>query len=358
MKKKEVFLLPFILLSLLLAIWTGWIRMGWAFPVSNAAGHHGALMVGSFLATLIFLERAVTFKQKSILLLPLINGLSGLLFLIDRPSEAQLFLVIGSAGFLLMCGYFIYRYKELYYYVFFAGSFCLLVGNTILYCSHIYSSAVPWWMAFLLFTIVAERLELSRFLGLTQLKRNLLLASLSLVIVSLAIPYQSWSQTLFSTGLTTTALWLLTFDMAWHSVKIKGQHRYSALLLITGYIWLLITSFFLFFGKSLSFGYDAALHSFFIGFVFSMIFSHAPIILPAVLKLPVKVFRPVLYGWFLLLQLSLLLRIYAAITESATTRKTAGMLNGVSILLFFISVIVIVNLELGKRRKKALLRKA
>lgn len=54
---KAVLVLPFILLSLLLAIWSGWIRIGWPLPVTNAAAQHGALMVGSFLASLIFFRK-------------------------------------------------------------------------------------------------------------------------------------------------------------------------------------------------------------------------------------------------------------------------------------------------------------
>jgi len=97
----------------------------------------------------------------------------------------------------------------------------------------------------------------------------------------------------------------------------------------------LITVFFLGAGNVNAFYYDATLHSFFIGFVISMIFSHAPIILPAVLKLPVKFYRPVLYAWFWLMQLSLLTRIIADVAIMPTVRKWSGMVNGLTILLFF-----------------------
>lgn len=36
------------------------------------------------------------------------------------------------------------------------------------------------------------------------------------------------------------------------------------------------------------FPYDAILHSVFVGFVFAMIFGHAPIIIPALLKVPLR----------------------------------------------------------------------
>ena len=347
---KALFVLPFILISLLAAIWSGWLRMGWNIPVNNAVAQHGALMVGSFLSTVIFLERAVTFQSKWVLLLPLLNGISAVFFLSHHPVIAQWLLVIGSAGFLVMCAYFIFKYEELYYYVFFVGAFCLLAGNIILLKTEFYPNAVNWWMAFLLFTIVAERLELSRFLSLTAFKRNALLLSLLISIVALFLPFHLYGNVVFAAGLGATALWLLRYDMARHSIKIKGQHRYSAVLLIAGYVWLLLSAILFISSNQAPFGYDATLHSFFIGFVFSMIFSHAPIILPAVLKLPIKLFRPFFYAWFGVLQLSLVIRLMGDLQTDDGLRKWGGMLNGIAILGFFISVFIIVRTEVKKRR--------
>ncbi len=345
---KAIAPLPLILLSLLLAIWGGWIRIGWSLPVHQVAAQHGAMMVGSFLASLIFLERAVTFKSRWVLLLPVVNGLSVLAFIAGQPVLAQLSLIAGSLGFTIMCGYFIKQYRELHYYVFFAGSLCLLIGNILIWKTHFYPDAVTWWMGFLLFTIVAERLELSRFLGLSNFKRNLLLAALGSVGIALAWPYHLYGHIVFAVAFLAIALWLLQYDMAWFAIRKQGQHRYSGLLLIFGYAWLVITAAILVAGNHSAFGYDAALHSFFIGFVFSMIFSHAPIIFPAVLKLPLKIYRPVLYVWFGLLQLSLVLRIVADVVENIGIRKTAGLLNGIAILLFFLTIAVTVKMELRK----------
>jgi hypothetical protein len=254
---------------------------------------------------------------------------------------------------MVMCGLFIYKHKELYYYVFFAGAFCLLTGNIVLFKTELYPAAIIWWMQFLLFTIVAERLELSRFLPLSPSRRVLLMAILSAVLVTAFVPFHFHGNIAFAITLSATALWLLKYDMAFKSIKTKGQHRYSGSLLITGYIWLIITSVLLILENRFSFGYDAVLHSFFIGFVFSMIFSHAPIILPAVAKLPIKIYRPFLYLWFIVLQLSLILRIIADLTEQTQLRKWAGMINGIAILLFFVTIIFIVRQELLKRKTRS-----
>src|SRR5947209_1494630 len=123
---KAILIFPLIILSLLAAVWSGWIRIGWALPLSNVAARHGALMVNSFLASLIFLERTVAFKNKWLLLLPIVNVLSVIAFVFDSTSLAQLLLIAGSSGFVLLCGHFVYRHKEVYYYVFLAGALCLL----------------------------------------------------------------------------------------------------------------------------------------------------------------------------------------------------------------------------------------
>src|SRR5215212_3820548 len=124
---KALFVFPFVVLSLLAAIWSGWLRIGWSLPVSNLAAQHGALMVNSFLASLIFLERAVTFRTKWVLLLPFVNALSILAFVFNQPHAAQLIFFGGSSGFVAMCIYFIYRFKEAYYFIFLFGAVCLLI---------------------------------------------------------------------------------------------------------------------------------------------------------------------------------------------------------------------------------------
>lgn len=347
---KAVLVFPLIIFSLVVAVWSGWLRIGWSLPVNGVAAQHGNFMINSFLASLIFLERAVTFKNKWILLLPAITALSGVAFVCGFNLAGQLLLAAGSAGFVLMCGFFVYRYSELYYYVFLAGALCLLAGNIILLKTHYYPGAVNWWIGFLLFTIVAERLELSRFLSLTNFKRNFLLVSLAATLLALLWPFRSNGNLALAVPIAMTGFWLLKYDMAKHSVKMKGQHRYSGMLLLTGYVWLLIMAVLLVIQAYLPFGYDAVLHSFFIGFVFSMIFSHAPIILPAVARLPIKIYRPFLYVLFILLQVSLLLRIIADVIGDVGWRKMGGLSNGITILLFFISIAFIVIQELKKRR--------
>ena len=72
--------------------------------------------------------------------------------------------------------------------------------------------------------------------------------------------------------------------------------------------------------------YDALLHTLFLGFVFSMIFGHAPIIVPAVMPIDIT------YHWrcyipLVLLQASLIVRIFADLTLNQPLRIGNGRLR-------------------------------
>lgn len=347
-------ILPLILLSLLLAIWTGFLRIGVNLPGSLAIAHHGSLMVNSFLATVIFLERAVSFRSRWLLLLPLINVLSLIAFILDLPVIAFSLNIAGAAGFLMMCGWFIYKHKEPYYYVFFVGAFCLLTGNVLLLKSNFYPASIVFWMLFLLFTIVAERLELTRFLPVKKTAQLSLYCVLTLAVVAAFLPFHSYGTDLLALSFLLTAGWLLRFDMARKALKMQGQHRYSGLLLIAGYFWLIVSGVMLLIWQNIPFGYDAMLHSFFIGFVFSMIFSHAPIILPAVIKKPIRIYRPILYYWFVLLQLSLATRIISDAYGFVEMRKLSGLVNGISLIIFFVTIAATSIAEIRKINRRSI----
>ncbi|RYY41792.1 MAG: hypothetical protein EOO08_01295 [Chitinophagaceae bacterium] len=339
---------PVILLALLAALWSGLSRSGWNLPLSDAAGQHGHFMVNCFLASLIFLERAVTMRQWWIRLLPLGNAVAVVPFLMGENVVAQWLLIAGSTGFLLLCCWFVYCYHELYYYVFVAAAASLVAGNVLLLRTSSYPSAAGWWICFLLFTIVAERLELSKFLPRTALQKGALLALLALVPLALALP-APWADRLLSFALAATGCWLLRFDMARRALRSSAAHRYSAVLLLTGFGWLIVVAALLVFKTRIPLGYDAVLHGFFIGFVFSMIFAHAPIILPALLKKRIAVYHRWLYVPFALLQASLLLRICADVCGEPLLRKWAASGNGLAIVLFAASVAIRVRRQLRSK---------
>jgi hypothetical protein len=79
--------------------------------------------------------------------------------------------------------------------------------------------------------------------------------------------------------------------------------------------------------------YDAILHAVFLGFVFAMIFGHAPIIFPAVSGRAMS-FQSTFYVHLGLLHLSLVLRVIGDLAGWLTARRWGGLLNVLAVLLF------------------------
>ena len=89
--------------------------------------------------------------------------------------------------------------------------------------------------------------------------------------------------------------------------------------------------------------YDAMLHAIFLGFVFSMIFAHAPIILPTITGLALP-FQSAFYLHVALLHLSLLLRIAGDLGQLPWAQRWGGLLNAAAILIFLVNNVRAVRL--------------
>jgi hypothetical protein len=81
--------------------------------------------------------------------------------------------------------------------------------------------------------------------------------------------------------------------------------------------------------------YAAMLHAFLLGFVFSMIFGHAPIIVPALTGLRLD-YHPIFYGHLLLLHGALAYRTYGSLVLDVNAQRWGGLMNVVAVLLFII----------------------
>jgi hypothetical protein len=350
-KHTAIFIFPFALLSLLLGIIAGWQRINWNIPLLNLAGDHGALMTGSFIGTLICLERSITHKHKWWRLLPLINGSSILLFLLQLPQLAYVFLITGSTGLLILLFTFVKNGPTLSHAILIMGAFAWLTGNLVLFNQYSYPAAVKWWMLFLLWTIFGERLELSRMLPVSRLKRITLYIIIAMNVAGVFLPFHWYGNEIFATSLIGLSLWLFAFDMSRYAMKRPGQHRYIACWLLMGYAWLTVTGLWLIFWPDAPYAYDAALHSFFLGFVFPMIFGHVPIIFPGIFKINISLYHPVLFIVLALFQCSLLLRISGDALLQSELRKWGAMVNGITIILFFIVNVTMVIARLRQKQK-------
>lgn len=85
----------------------------------------------------------------------------------------------------------------------------------------------------------------------------------------------------------------LRYDIAWRTLRRPGVPRFSAVCILSESLWLAVGGALALAAGAVYAGplYDALLHSLFVGFVFAMIFGHAPIIVPALLRLPLSISR-------------------------------------------------------------------
>ena len=140
---------------------------------------------------------------------------------------------------------------------------------------------------------------------------------------------------LLGIGAVLMAGWLLRYDIARQTIRQRGLPRYIAACLLAGYVWLGFGGLVALWKGAVYAGPDYAtiLHAFLLGFVFSMIFGHMPIILPALTGLQLK-YTPLFYGPLLLLHAALTYRLYGNLAADLIARQRGGLLNATAILLF------------------------
>jgi hypothetical protein len=333
-------------LALVAGLWAGLVRLGWRLPALPLAlpAHHGALMISGFFGTLVSLERALALRQHGrqyapAYAAPLLAALSALALLAGLPPWVGRGLgVLAAAGLVSIFGLILRRQWTDAHVVMGLGALLWLGGSLAWLAGASVARAVPWWAGFLIITIAGERLELGRvLLHRRRTQRTFYLATgVTLAGLLLSLAVFDWGVRLAGLGLAGLGLWLLRFDVARRTIRLTGLTRYMAASLLPGYAWLAFGGgLWAAVGGRYTAGplYDALLHSLLIGFVLSMIFAHAPIILPAVMGVPVP-YHPALYGPLALLHGSLALRVAGDLAGLPALRAWGGLLNEAALLVF------------------------
>jgi hypothetical protein len=334
--------------ALVMGVWGGLIRMALNLPLptehANWITFHGPLMVSGFLGTVIALERAVGLERWWTYSAPLLTG-SGALILASGVTgwAGPLLLALGSAVFLAVSVRIVQIQRAAFTITMSLGAAAWLAGNLLWLLDWPFIRIVPWWIAFLALIILGERLDLSRFQKAEAAARPLFLAAIGVftagVVLSLVSEHIGGVTT--GVGLVALAAWLGRFDVARRTIRQPGLPRFMAICLLSGYAWLAASGVMLAWFSPVEPGpaYDAVLHAFFLGFVFAMIFGHAPIIFPAVLNLPAMSFRRRFYAHVILLHFSLGLRVIGNLVDWFEGRQWGGALNAVAIALFLLNTV-------------------
>lgn len=300
-------------LSLLAGLDAALLRSGLAAPVrtDRLPEIHGILMVLGFLGTLIAQERAVALRQPWGYLAPATLGVGALALLSPAPLLlGQLLLVDGC---LLLIAVYAGLWQRAHDHVVLVQ----LVAAVAACCAAVLwlrigvDQLLGWLVVFIVLTIAAERVELAR-LTLPRIAPLVLLA-LAAALLGTAVLSLLWpgiGARLLGLTLLVGTLWLARHDIARRTVRASGLPRFSAVALLLGYGWLAVAGLIWLVGgpPTTRAAYDTVVHAVFLGFAMSMVLAHAPIILPAVLRVRLP-YRPVLWLPLVLLHTALVLRV-------------------------------------------------
>jgi hypothetical protein len=327
--------------ALLFATAGGLARLGVldASALATPTRLHAALMVSGFLGTVISLERAVALRRNWALAAPLTSAAAALLALAGADMAALLAWPL-AATLLLAASIAILRTQDAAHTrLLTVAAAAWLAGHLMLLAGTAWDAVLLAWFDFLIVTIAAERLELTRLMRRRPIALPLLAVCIAALLAgtTLAAIRPAAGHALHGAALIALACWLLAFDLARRTLRSEGLARYAAVCLLGGYAWLAVAG-----GAQLAqaAGVAAArdlwLHALGLGFVLSMIFGHAPIILPAVARLPIA-FGGYFYVPLALLHASLLLRFAGAVLPPL--RVWGAVLNAITLALFIAGVI-------------------
>jgi hypothetical protein len=343
--------LPLLVLgfaSLVLGVGSGLARAGIGFPLPDPglAACHGPLMVCGFFGTVIGLERAVALGARWAYAAPLLAGAGGLaLNAAATPAAAQWLLAAASVLLAVESAAICARQRALFTFTLALGAASWAVGNAAWLAGASFAAVTPWWIAFLVLTIAGERLELTRLLPPSPARERqfALIVAAVLAGAALALVHGEAGWRVFGIALLALAAWLGVQDIARRTAREPRLTGYIGRCLLSGYVWLAIGGALLA-GPGAAYGglaWDAAAHAILLGFVFSMVFGHAPLIVPAIARTNVP-YHWSFYAPLVLLHLSIAVRLAGDLAGVAPLRTSGAVLNAVAILVFVVSTLTAV----------------
>jgi hypothetical protein len=337
-------LLPAIL-CLAIGVLTGLTRAGIDMTelLATRSAWHSILMISGFFGTVIGLERAVASNQRWAFLAPMLSALGGLLLLSDTTASlSPFFFVLASAIFCSASTLLTLKQPALHAWILLLGAMLWLMGNVAWVVNGSSWISIPFGLSFLILTIAAERLELTRFLPPRPYAKVLFILIIGVILIGTVCSALSVfdDNAWLGWGYALLALWLLNFDVAKRTIRQQGVTRFLAICLLSGYAWLLVGGVLLTHLPDLGlFERDAGIHAIALGFIFAMVIGHAPVIFPAVMRIAIP-FSALFYLPWLLIQIGMSLRFGAALLSHTVLREAGALINALAVLSFLLCLVI------------------
>lgn len=337
----EKFFIPLIFLFLFLGMVSGLARGG-VLNLSSLVNKHFIIFFYGFFGGLLSLERAFGFSLKYLLVTPASISLGLILYIaFENPN----FLIPGALLFILPNLLIFIKSITPFSFGFILSSILFIKGTVLFAFSNLHYQSALAFILFLIFYILSERAELVKIIGLG--KKDIIFISFitfsSLVGLVVSIVDFKVGYRICFISLAIISLWFMRKDIARRTINMKGLAKFSAISVLSAYLWLFLGSFFIF-----SFGmWGEGIHNITLGFVFSMIFAHAPSIFPAMMKIKFQ-FSPILYIPLFLLNISVIIRNISYLAPQI--KKSALVLNFFAIIAFFVLFLTL-TIKASKKSK-------
>ena len=343
--------LRFVLLAsgfvaLLFGFWTGLARLG--IGLSGAAPQlvefHGALMICGFFGTLICIERAVALNRPLAYLIPALAAVGVVALLARAVTLAGEAFLLASLALTAASLWNMRRQQSALLAVMPAvAALSWGIGTLIWLTGRPLPEATGWWLAFLVVTVAAERLELSRIVAPPPMAKVVFAGAIAVLLIGVARGELERPLSPFmGSGLILCGAWLLIYDLARRTVKLSGQIRFTALCMLLGYCWLIVGGFELLARPLhlLAFWYDAVVHAITLGFVLSMVFGHTLVIFPSVVGFNLR-YSAALYVPLLLLQISIAIRTFSDFSGWPENRSASAFVTIIALVWFAVTVAIV-----------------
>jgi hypothetical protein len=227
MGRRRIWRVPLLaagMLSLVWGVWLGLLRIGWALPLPwpDQLILHGPLMIGGFLGTLIGVERSVAFARPWAYAAPICSAAGAILLVLGPPGPAgPLLVTMASAIVTAMFVVMLRRDRSLFVATMSMGAAAWLIGNAQWWAGAAIYRIVYWWIAFVVLTIAAERLELNRVLRPGLAARAAFIGAVALLVAGIVLMTRrpETGARVAGLGLLAVSGWLGVNDVARRTVR-------------------------------------------------------------------------------------------------------------------------------------------
>lgn len=323
---------------------------------ATLAADHGPLMIFGFVGGAIGLERTVAVRTRWAWAGPVCSALGVVTLLAGLPVAVPALLFTGSFLLLGLVYATVHRRQATAAVIAQAAGVIGAVSATLLwgFGDGGFAASMPPAVGFVVATIIGERLELAR-IPVTAGNPEPLITGLVLALAAAGILFVAAPEVghpLMGLLLVAVAVVTARVDVARRLVRAQGLPRFSAVCMLAGYLWLGLAGLLwvAFPRTTTGFLYDAAVHAVFLGFVISMIFAHAPIILTAVIRRPLP-YHPVMYVPVALLHGGLALRLLGDAREAVPLWQAGGVINVLAVLTFLLTGVTL-SVRASRRRAR------